>query len=136
MFSNIAHGLLTILLGILTFPTVLAVAAVDLKSEEVNLTAQDGGRSRAIFYWAKGRNPKVAVVLMHPIGDSRNSWVAQGLAREGIATLGMAGRYTSNETFHIHEELVLDVAEAVRFLKQEKGMEKVVFFGHSGGGQL
>ena len=136
MFSNIAHGLLTILLGILTFPTVLAVAAVDLNSEEVNLTAQDGGRSRAIFYWAKGRNPKAAVVLMHPIGDNRNSWVAQGLAREGIATLGMAGRYTSNETFHIHEELLLDVAEAVRFLKQEKGMEKVVFFGHSGGGQL
>ncbi|MBI4482462.1 MAG: alpha/beta fold hydrolase [Acidobacteria bacterium] len=111
-------------------------AGTELRSEQVTLKAEDGGRSNGAFYWAEGQSPRIAVVLMHPIGDSRTSWVAQGLAREGLATLGMAGRYTNDEMFHIHEELLLDIAAAVRFLKQEKKMEKVVFFGHSGGGQL
>ena len=51
MFWKMAHGLLTILLGILTLPTFPAMAAADLNSEEVNLKAQDGGRSRFQPRW-------------------------------------------------------------------------------------
>ncbi len=48
----------------------------------------------------------------------------------------MAGRYAGNEAHHIHEELLLDVAAGVNHLKQERGIDKVVLLGHSGGGQL
>ncbi len=136
MSCKINRGLFTILVMFLSLSVVGELTAAELHREEVTLEAEDGRTSRGTFYVAEGQNPKVAVVLMHPIGDSRNSWVAQGLANEGIATLGIAGRYTGNETFHIHEELLLDAAAAIRFLREKKNMQKVVWFGHSGGGQL
>jgi pimeloyl-ACP methyl ester carboxylesterase len=36
----------------------------------------------------------------------------------------------------IHEELLLDIAAAVRYLKKERGFRNVVFTGQSGGGSL
>lgn len=136
MLCKINRGFFTILVMFVSVSVAGELTAAELHSEEVTLEAEDGGTSKGTFYVAEGQNPKVAVVLMHPIGDNRNSWVAQGLANEGIATLGIAGRYTGNETFHIHEELLLDAAAAVRFLREKKNMQKVVWFGHSGGGQL
>src|SRR5205823_14104325 len=55
------------------------------------------------------------------------------LARQGFATLGMGSR-DLNRT-GIHEELVLDVAAGVRFVKR-RGAQTVILAGHSGGGSL
>ena len=58
------------------------------------------------------------------------------MTQRGIAYFGMAGRYVRNEAHHIHEELVLDVAAGVKYLKEERGIPTVILLGHSGGGQL
>jgi alpha-beta hydrolase superfamily lysophospholipase len=46
----------------------------------------------------------------------------------------MATRYTKENQHLIMEEVALDLAEAIRFLKQERGFTHVVLHGHSGGG--
>jgi pimeloyl-ACP methyl ester carboxylesterase len=46
----------------------------------------------------------------------------------------MKSRWTGEHG--IHEELLLDIAAAVRYLKKERGFKRVVFTGQSGGGSL
>lgn len=104
--------------------------------EVVNLTAEDGGRSRGFFYKRADQNPKTVVVMMHPTGDSTQEWRTRPLAEYGFATFGMAGRWVNNEELHVHEELPLDIAAGIKWLKENKGITHVVLLGHSGGGQL
>lgn len=81
-----------------------------------------------------GQQPKTVVIFVHPDGDSRNTWQTIPLAREGFAVFGMATRYTKENQHLIMEEVVLDLAEAIRYLKQERGFSHVLLHGHSGGG--
>ena len=108
----------------------------NVQHEIVRLRAQDGGNSRGVFYRRADSNPQVAVVTMHPVGDSTLDWRAEMMAQQGMAFFGMAGRYASNERHHIHEEILLDVAAGVKHLKEERGIRTIILLGHSGGGQL
>ena len=104
--------------------------------EIVNLKAEDGRGSRGVFYHLEGSTPRVVILSMHPVGDSTQDWRSVPMTQRGIAYFGMAGRYVRNEAHHIHEELVLDVAAGVKYLKEERGIPTVILLGHSGGGQL
>ena len=108
----------------------------NVEHEIVRLRAQDGGNSRGVFYRLADSNPKLAVVSMHPVGDNTLDWRAEMMAQRGMAFFGMAGRYASNERHHIHEEVLLDVAAGVKYLKEERGIGTIILLGHSGGGQL
>ncbi|MBI4483335.1 MAG: twin-arginine translocation signal domain-containing protein [Acidobacteria bacterium] len=107
-----------------------------LISQMVDLTAEDRGRSRGVLYRRPDSSLRVAVIAMHPTGDSTRDWKCIALAERGIPTLGVAGRYASDDAHHIHEELMLDLAAAVRYLKEEHSVRHVILLGHSGGGQL
>jgi pimeloyl-ACP methyl ester carboxylesterase len=89
-----------------------------------------------MFYKKKGTNPKVAIISSHPVGDNSEDWKCAALAQRGIGALGLRHRYSGNEDQHIHEEILLDLAAAVRHLKEEQGIPNVILLGHSGGGQL
>ena len=97
------------------------------------LEAEDGGRSKGAYYYLEGSRPKTAVLIMHPRGDSTMHFILQPLAKEGFATMGMMSRSAGYSG--IHEELLLDVAAGIKFLKS-RGAEHVVLAGHSGGGSL
>jgi hypothetical protein len=58
------------------------------------------------------------------------------LLEAGYAAFGQAGRYLNNDVNLIHEALLADVAAGLRFLRRERGFDRVVFFGNSGGGAL
>ena len=105
----------------------------DVRQETIRLTAEDGGRLFAIYHYPAGSQPKTAILFMHPRGGNVTHFALQPLATNGFGALGMGSR-SMNRTW-VHEELLLDVAAGVKFLKS-RGAEHVILAGHSGGGSL
>ncbi|MBI4482025.1 MAG: hypothetical protein HY652_03945 [Acidobacteria bacterium] len=105
----------------------------ELRQELIALKAEDGQRSRGVYHYRAGSQPKTAVLIMHPRGDSTTHFILDPLAKQGFGALGMASR--TEGVSGIHEELVLDVAAGVKFLKS-RGVQRIFLAGHSGGGSL
>jgi len=107
----------------------------DITCEFVTLKAEDGGVSRGILYTKKGTKPKTVVTMMHPRTDHTLNYTAPMLAQAGFAAFGRSSRWVNNDVATIHETLLFDVAAGMKFLR-DRGFEKVVFLGNSGGGSL
>lgn len=105
--------------------------------EPVHLRAQDYRHCQGLFHTPAdvAKRKRVAVLVMHPRADFSRHYCIPGLVRAGISVLGLGTRCLNNDVTAIHEDLVLDVAAGVAFLR-ERGFEKVVLFGNSGGGSL
>ena len=105
----------------------------EVRQETIRLTAEDGRRLFAIYHYPAGGQPKTAILFMHPRGGNVTHFALQPLAKNGFGALGMGSR-SMNRTW-VNEELLLDVAAGVKFLKS-RGVERVILAGHSGGGSL
>ncbi|MBA4180673.1 MAG: alpha/beta hydrolase [Anaerolinea sp.] len=99
------------------------------------LEATDTAQSFGILYRPAKREPKTAVYLMHPRGEFTRHYVVPGLTARGYAVFGHNSRYLNNDTHMIHERLLFDVAAGMRYLK-ERGFERIILLGNSGGGSL
>lgn len=93
-----------------------------------------GGSPNGVLYSQANQSPKTVVIFIHPESDRRNDWHCIPLAKRGFAAFGFATRYVKEDRHLIMEEVLLDLAEAIRFLKKERGFSHVVLQGHSGGG--
>lgn len=102
--------------------------------ENLPLVAQDGGESEGVLYSRGGE--QTVLCFMHPRGDMRRHYAIPAMLEAGFACFAQAGRCLNNDSALIHEQLLLDVAEAQRFLRGEKRFARVVMFGNSGGGAL
>ncbi len=114
-------------------------ADVEIRHESVRLTRigperRFGVSPTGILYRPADRMPQTAVIVIHPENDRRNDWHCTALAQAGYAAFCMATRYVRENEHLIMEEVVLDLAEAVRYLKEDRGFRYVVLQGHSGGG--
>jgi alpha-beta hydrolase superfamily lysophospholipase len=105
--------------------------------ESLRLCADDG-RQLGGLYWTPEASPRprVAVLCMHPRVDFGRHYSFPRLLEAGIGCLGATTRNPNNDTTTVHEEIVLDVAACVRFLREERGARRVVLLGNSGGGSL
>lgn len=92
-------------------------------------------RALSGLYYRPVLRPRVGVLVMHPRADFTRHYCIPGFVAAGISVLGLNTRTLNNDTTAIHEELLLDVAAGVDFLRGQ-GAEKVVLFGNSGGGSL
>jgi len=101
--------------------------------EPIPLTAEDGGESHGTLYTRGGET--CVALLMHPRGDMQRHYAMPHLLEAGIACFGQAGRFINNDVNLIHERIIIDVAAAVRHLK-DRGFRKIVLLGNSGGGAL
>jgi alpha-beta hydrolase superfamily lysophospholipase len=108
---------------------------VSIDEEVVSLKAEDGGGSWGVLYTPGDRAAATAVLAMHPRGDQSRHFFLRPLAEAGFAAFGHNNRYVNNDTDGIHEEMLLDVAAGVRFLR-ERGFKRVVLLAISGGGSL
>ena len=72
---------------------------------------------------------------MHPRGEFTRHYVVPGLTARGYAVFGHNSRYLNNDTDMVHERLLFDIAAGMRYLK-ERGFERIVLLGNSGGGSL
>ena len=105
-----------------------------VNTEIVPLKAQDNGESKGVLYSKGGE--KTVVCLMHPRADMSRHYAIPFLLEAGYAAFGQEGRWPSNDIACLHEMLLPDIAAGIKFLTEERGFEKVVFVGNSGGGSL
>src|SRR5262245_8267978 len=101
--------------------------------EVVPLTAEDRGESKGILYTKGGE--KTVICLMHPRADMTRHYAIPHLLEAGYAAFGQEGRWPSNDIACIHEMLIRDIAAGIKFLK-DRGFQRIVFIGNSGGGSL
>ncbi len=104
--------------------------------EAIDLETQDGLNLLAIKYSNGADNPRWGAVIMHPASDSRRNWRLPYFARAGIVGIGMASRHHRDVAHFFYEPQMLDIAAAVRHLREVDKVEKVFLVGHSGGGSL
>ncbi|MEO6397149.1 MAG: alpha/beta hydrolase [Tepidiformaceae bacterium] len=106
-----------------------------VRREIIYLEATDTGQSFGVLYQPAGHTPRTAIYLMHPRGEFTRHYVVPGLTARGYAVFGHNSRYLNNDTHMIHERLLFDIAAGMRLLK-ERGFERIVLLGNSGGGSL
>src|SRR4051812_21945547 len=94
--------------------------ADDVTIEVPTIRAADGGVSHGVLYWSPARRPKTVVVSMHPSSDNQRHFVLRPAAERGYAGFGLAGRFTGKDAA-VHEEVLLDLAAAIKWLKEERG---------------
>jgi alpha-beta hydrolase superfamily lysophospholipase len=108
--------------------------APEAEVESLVLRAHDMRQLRALW-WHRG-SPKVGVVVIHPRVDFAHHYSIPRLVGQGFGVLAATARHAGNDTLHEYEEVVLDVAACVRYLREKRGVEKVVLLGNCGGGSL
>jgi len=110
--------------------------AAGTEQRPVNLQSADLRWITGLYYQpeAKTRH-KTAVLVMHPRADFSRHYCIPAFVAAGIPVLGLGTRCLNNDTTAIHEDLILDVAAGVQYLR-EQGAENVLLFGNSGGGSL
>ncbi len=109
----------------------------DFTLESLILKAADFREHRALVWNPRGATaPRTGVVVMHPRGDFSHHYVIPRLVDAGIVCVGGNTRNPNNDTTTVHEEIILDVASCVSYLKNRRGVRNVVLIGNSGGGAL
>jgi hypothetical protein len=102
--------------------------------EVVALTTEDGAGSKGVLYTKGGE--KTVVCIMHPRGDMSRHYAIPALLEGGYAAFGQESRWPNNDVACIHEMLLPDIAAGIKFLKEQRGFQQIVFIGNSGGGSL
>ena len=106
---------------------------VSVRREPVALEAADGGISTGILYTAT--RTRTVVCFMHPQADMSRHYATPYLTAAGHAVFGQNSRWLNNDALCVHEQLLLDVAAGIRFLRG-RGFERIILCGNSGGGSL
>ena len=102
----------------------------------LQLYAADGAKSRGILYLPPNRMPRTAIIMAHPRGDFFQHYSIPYWVEAGFAAFAQNTRYLNNDSMMLHENLLIDLAAGVRFLREERGFERIVMLGNSGGGSL
>ncbi|HEY6420510.1 MAG TPA: hypothetical protein VIX59_16065 [Candidatus Binataceae bacterium] len=100
------------------------------------LYAADHGKSRGILYRPARKQPRTVVIMAHPRAEFGHHYSIPYWVAAGFAAFGFNTRYLNNDAMMIHENLMLDLAAAIRFLREEEGFRNIVMLGNSGGGSL
>jgi pimeloyl-ACP methyl ester carboxylesterase len=106
-----------------------------LQQEIISVRTEDGQTLDGLLVWNSQSRPRGATLSMHPDGSGLKHFELEPLARAGFMALRLKSRFAGNNATMIMEEIMLDIAGGVKFLR-ERGCEKVALFGHSGGGPL
>src|SRR5258707_12238160 len=107
-----------------------------VRQRSVHLYAADFGKSRGILYTPAAGKPRTVVIMAHPRADFSTHYSIPIWIGAGFAAFGFNTRYLNNDAMMLHENLILDLAAGIRFLREEEGFEKIVMLGNSGGGSL
>jgi len=78
---------------------------------------------------------RTAMIATHYNVDFSEHYLGPLMAARGIDFLGWNTRYRGNEAFFLLEHALVDIGVGVDFLR-ERGYERVVILGNSGGGSL
>lgn len=102
----------------------------------VQLYADDGGKARGLLYEPPSRRSRTVVMMAHPRVDFAQHYSIPYWVEAGFAAFALNTRYLNNDSTMLHENLLLDLAAGIRYLREERGFERIVMLGNSGGGSL
>ncbi len=88
----------------------------------------------ALYLPDSGPAPRVGIVVMHRESDYTSHIACTEFSKRGFAVLCMNSRFVNNESSVSWEQIPLDVAQGVKYLKNVQRVSKVVLWGSSGGG--
>ena len=115
----------------------------DWKRSFVSLESPTGARNGAGFYPCQGlyyepmdTKARTALIATHYNVDFSEHYLGAYMAARGYGFLGWNTRFRGNEGFFLLEHALIDIAEGVRWLKEQAGVEHIVILGNSGGGSL
>lgn len=92
---------------------------------------------KAVLYSpAADSKSRVAIVNMHEDGNRLADIACTELVQRGFYVLCMNGRSDNNEALDFWNDLPLDVATGVKYLKETLKATKILLYGGSGGGPL
>ncbi len=113
----------------------LTVFAAASSQAQGNPTYIGLGPAKAMYYKPdSGPAPRVAFLIVHRTSNYLQQPGCQELPKRGFAALCMNTRFDNNEFLVDWDLIALDVKAGMEYLRKQAGIEKVVLFGHSGGG--
>lgn len=118
------------------YPIDFADLDPSVRQLNVQLYAADGGKSRGILYLPPNREPRTVVIMAHPRAEFAQHYSIPYWVEAGFAAFAQNTRYLNNDSTMLHENLLLDLAAGIRYLRDECGFAHIVMLGNSGGGSL
>ena len=106
-----------------------------VRKELLSLPTRDGAAVDAALYRPEDRMPATGLVCIHPQVSFLHHFALPHFARRGYAALGVNSRYAGNESAVLLENVVLDLAAGVDWLRAN-GCRHVALVGNSGGGAI
>ena len=77
----------------------------------------------AIVYRPPKGKPRTVILMAHPRADFAQHYSIPYWVEAGFAAFALNTRYLNNDTMMLHENLLLDLAAAISFLREEEGFE-------------
>jgi len=93
-----------------------------------------GGVKAVLYRPDNNSNSKVGVIVIHRTSNYLNHPACTQLSSRGLTVLCMNSRFDNNEALVDWELIAQDVGQGVTYLKNTQHMNKIILFGHSGGG--
>lgn len=95
------------------------------------------GKAKGVLYMPdSGPAPHVGILLMHEDSNFIVHIACTEFAKRGYAVMCVNGRSDNNEALDYWNDLPLDAALGMRYLREKMNLPKVLIFAHSGGGPL
>ena len=99
------------------------------------VVTEDRAASHGFLYLPAGERPRTVVTFMHPRADFTRHYAVPALLARGFAVWTQNSRSVGNDSMLVHERVLADVAAGMKRLR-ERGFERIVPCGNSGGGSL
>jgi hypothetical protein len=117
--------------------TLCAFLLRDAAPESSSAYLQLSPTVKAVLYSPDaGAKARVAVVNMHEDGNRLSDIACIELVKRGFYVLCMNGRSDNNEALDFWNDLPLDVATGVKYLRETVKAAKILLYGGSGGAPL
>lgn len=116
---------------VLTFPEVTKFAETYGFQGSQGVVSLEGQR-----LLPRDKPSKTVYIFMHPTSTLQLLPMPKALADAGLHVICANSRYAKNDSALIMEKVCYDLAQYVKWAKEEAGYEKVILVGWSGGGYL
>jgi pimeloyl-ACP methyl ester carboxylesterase len=124
----------TVLAVALGIAVLAAGAAAHAQSKPEYIPFKPRVTKGVLYRPDSGPAPHIAVLIMHRTGNVLEHSATKELSKRGFMVLAMNPRFDNNEGAVKFERIIYDLRTGIKFLKKQKGITKIVLFGHSGGG--
>jgi hypothetical protein len=109
---------------------------VGLESKTARRAGHGSNPCQGLYWTPKGKRPRVALIANHYNVDFTEHYLAPYMAARGFGFLGWNTRFRGAEDLFDLKHALIDIGAGVNWLREKKGVEKIVLLGNSGGGSL